>query len=137
MLSTPDYQKLLWLAPSLAAVAVIARVLWLYRGSQTWPTADGAISRLDIERKNETSRLAGHYYCATFTYEFHDANGNRFSGTWSKNFSSEAEARDFAALELPASKPVIGRFNPRNPASNYLELDSWTYTNDRPTSLNI
>jgi hypothetical protein len=129
------YRSLFWLAPALAIVGVIARALWLYRGSQTWSTADGAITRLDVERKR--SGGGGHYFCATFTYAFQDPDGHRVIGTWSKNFSSELEARDFAARELPVAKPVVVRFNPKNPALNSLELDSWTYTNDRPTSLNI
>lgn len=137
MLGPHEYRTLFWLAPAAAIVAVIGRALWLYRGSLTWPTADGSITRLDIERKRGVSGTGGHYFCATFTYEFLDPNGRRLSGTWYKNFSSELEARDFAARELPAGKPVVVRFNPRNPAFNDLELDSWSYTNDRPTSLNI
>ena len=132
-----DYHTLFWLALAVAIVAVIGRVLWLYRGSTNWPTADGAITRLDIERKRDGGRAGGHYFCATFTYEFQDADGHRLSGTWYKNFSSEEEARDFAARELPIGKPVVVRFSPRNSTVNNLELDSWTYTNDRPTSLDI
>ena len=137
MLRPHEYQTFFWLALAAAIVVVIGRALWLYRGSLTWPTADGSITRLDIERKRNASTTGGHYFCAIFTYEFLDPNGRRLSGTWYKNFSSELEARDFAARELPAGKSVVVRFNPRNPALNDLELDSWTYTNDRPTSLNI
>lgn len=126
---------LFWLIPALAVVAVIVRGFWLYRASLTWPTADGVITRIEIERKRDTG--GGYYFCATFTYDFQDPNGLRLSGTWYKNFSSEPEARAFSARELPVGKPVVVRFNPKNPASNDLELDSWTYTNDRPTSLNI
>ena len=135
MFRSSDYKILFWLLPSLAAVAVIARGFWLYRASLTWPTSDGVISRVGIER--ERGAGGGHHFCATFTYEFLDPNGLRLSGTWCKNFSSESDARDFAARELAVGKPVIVRFNPKNPASNDLELDSWTYTNDRPTTLNI
>jgi|SRR5882762_4390287 len=131
------YQLFFWLALALAVVAVIARGAWLYRASWTWPTADGTITRLDVERKRDAGTPSGHYFCATFTYDFLDASGSHFSGTWYKNFSTEADARDFAARELPVGKPVVVRFDPKNPALNNLELDSWTYTNDRPTSLNI
>ena len=134
MLRPDDHQTLLWAALAIAAVAVIVRALWLYRASLTWPTAEGSITRLDIERKRASG---GRYFCATFSYEFLDPNGRRLCGTWYKNFSSEAEARNFGARELPVGKPVVVRFNPRNPGSNDLELDSWTYTNDRPTSLDI
>jgi len=130
-----DYRMLLWLAPVLATVAVIARGVWLYRASLTWPTADCVITRVDLERERGTG--GGYYVRATFSFDFQDPHGLRVSGTWSKNFSTEPEARDFAARELAVGKPVVVRFNPKNPASNDLELDSWTYTNDRPTSLNI
>lgn len=138
MLRSSDYQMLFWLVPALAIVALIAWGFWLYRASLTWPTTDGVITRVDIERKRGAGGAGGgHYFCATFTYDFQDPNGLRLSGTWYKNFSSEPEARDFAARELAVGKPVVVRFNPKNPASNDLELDSWTYTDDRPTSLNI
>jgi hypothetical protein len=135
MLHSKDYPMLLWFTLALAAVAVIARSFWLYRASLTWPTAEGAITGLTVERKRGTS--SGHHFCATFTYQFLDKDGHRLSGTWYKNFSTEPEARDFAARELPVGKAVVIRFNPKNPALNDLEVDSWTYTNDRPTSLNI
>jgi Protein of unknown function (DUF3592) len=137
MLRSNDYQMLFWLALALAAVAVVTWGFWLHRTSLTWPTAEGAITGLNVERKRGTSVPSGHYFSATFTYEFLDTDGHRLSGTWYKNFSTEAEARDFAARELPIGKAVVVRFNPGNPAFNDLELDSWTYTNDRPTSLNI
>ena len=137
MLRLHDYQMLLWMALALATVAAVAYAFWLYRASLTWPTADGVITALNVERIRDSSTGGGHYFRATFTYEFLNANGSHFSGTWYKNFSSEPEARDFAARELPVGKPVVVRFNPKNPDFNDLELDSWTYTNDRPTSLNI
>jgi len=38
--------------------------------------------------------------------------------------------------ELPIGKRVVVRYSPKNPAGlNGLELDSWTYTGDRPTGL--
>jgi hypothetical protein len=135
MLRSSDYHMLFWLVPALAAVAVIARGWWLYRTSLTWPAADGVITGVDIERKKDAD--GGHYFRATFTYEFQGPSGLRNSGTWYKNFSTEPEGRDFAARELPLGKAVVVRFDPKNAASNDLELDSWTYTNDRPTSLNI
>ena len=135
MFRSSNYQMLFWLAASSVTIAVIARGLWLYRASLTWPTADGVISRVDIERRRDPS--GGRYFRATFSYDFQDPDGRPVSGAWYKNFSNEAEARDFEARELAVGKPVIVRFNPKNPACNDLELDSWTYTNDRPTSLNI
>jgi Protein of unknown function (DUF3592) len=123
---------------SLALIAaVIARGFWLYRASLTWPTADGVITRIDIERKNSGGSHSGHYFTATFTYDFRDSQGHRVSGSWYKSFSTESEAREFADRELHLDKKVIVRFNPKSPVQNDLELDSWTYTGDRPTSLNI
>jgi hypothetical protein len=135
MLHLDDYRMLFWLALASASIAVIARGFWLYRASLTWPTADGAITCVNIERKRDVS--GGWYIRATFNYDFLDPDGRRLSGSWYKNFSNEPEARDFAARELPIGKSVIVRFNPKDFAVSALELDSWTYTNDRPTSLNI
>jgi hypothetical protein len=127
----------LWLALAFAVLGVIARGVWLYWASLTWPTADGIITRLEVERQQGSMANGGggHYYRATFIYDFHLPNAQRLTGTWYKNFSSEPEAREFAARELPIGKPVVVRYNPKNPASNDLELDSWTYTGDRPTTL--
>ena len=130
-----NYHLFLWLVPVLVILIVLGRTLWVYRGSGDWPTADGTITNLDVERKRDGS--GGPYIRATFTYEFSDLEGHRITGTWYKNFSAEADARNFAARELPLSKQVLVRFNPRDPSLNDLELDSSTYTNDRPTSLGL
>jgi hypothetical protein len=134
-----SFLKAPWLIGLGLAViaAIIVRGFWLYWASLTWPTADGVIIRIDIERKYSGGSARGHYFSATFTYDFRDARGNRVSGSWYKNFSSESEAREFAERELPVDKKVVVRFNPKSPIQNNLELDSWTYTGDRPTSLNI
>jgi len=133
-----DLQLMVWWAAlALAVVFAIGRGFWLYRASLTWPTADGEITRLDIERKQDPGHVGGHHFCATFTYDFRDPNGNRISGNWYKDFSSEADAREFAERELPVGKKVVVRFSPKNPTLNSLELDSWTYTGDRPTTLSI
>jgi hypothetical protein len=132
-----EFQTIGLLTLGLAAISAIARGFWLYRASLTWPTADGVITRIDIERRQDASPHGGHYFCATFSYDFHDAAANRLYGSWYKNFSSEEEARQFSERELPVGKRVVVRFNPKNPTLNDLELDSWTYTGDRPTSLSI
>jgi len=134
-----SFLKTPWLIGLGLAViaAIIARGFWLYWASLTCPTADGVITRIDIERKYSGGSTSGHYFSATFTYDFRDGRGRRVSGSWYKNFSSESEAREFAERELPVDKKVVVRFNPKSPIQNNLELDSWTYTGDRPTSLNI
>jgi hypothetical protein len=128
-----------WLIGLVLALiaAVIARGFWLYRTSLTWPTADGIITRIDIQGKYGGGSTFGHYFSATFTYDFYDSPRHRVSGSWYKNLSTELQAREFAERELPVDKRVIVRFNPKSPVQNNLELDSWTYTGDRPTSLNI
>ena len=128
---------LLWLALGLALITAIARGFWLYRASLTWPTADGVITRLDVARQHDPGAHGAHHFRATFTYDFRDPVGHRVSGTWYKNFSSEANAREFAERELPVGKKVVVRYSPGNPTLNDLELDSWTYAGDRPTSLSI
>lgn len=132
-----DFQIFGLLALGVAAISAIARGFWLYRTSLAWPTADGVITRIDIGRRRDADPHGGHYFCATFSYDFYDPAANRRSGSWCKNFSSEEEARQFSGRELPVGKRVIVRFNPKNPAFSDLELDSWTYSGDRPTSLNL
>ena len=134
MFDPADYHFLFWLIPLVVIGIAIGRTLWVYRGSSDWPTADGAITGLDVQRRRTGD---GHYFCATFTYEFHDLDGHQKTGTWYKNFSTEPDARDFATRELPPGKQVVVRFNPKDPNLNNLELDESTYTNDRLTSLDL
>jgi hypothetical protein len=134
MFRAHEFQMAVWLALGIAVLSVIARGFWLYRASLAWPTADGLITRIDIERRQDTR---GHYFCATFSYDFRDAKGCRVWGSWYKNFSSEENAGEFVARELPVGKKVVVRFNPKNPAFNSLELDSWTCSGDRPANLPI
>ena len=75
--------------------------------------ADGVITRIDIERRRDASINGGHYFCATFSYDFQDPAANRLYGSWYKNFSSEDEARQFSERELPVGKRVVVRFNPK------------------------
>jgi len=132
-----EFQTIGLLALGVTAISAIARGFCLYRASLTWPMADGVITRIDIERRRDASINGGHYFCATFSYDFQDPAANRLYGSWYKNFSSEDEARQFSERELPVGKRVVVRFNPKNTTFNDLELDSWTYTGDRPTSLSI
>ena len=71
------FQMTVWLALGIAVLSAIARGFWLYRGSLTWPTADGSITRIDIERRPDAGIGGGHYFCATFSYDFRDAKGCR------------------------------------------------------------
>ena len=130
-----SYHALFWLIPAFVVVVALGRTFWVYRGSHSWPVVDGAITSLDVQRKRDAG--GGPYIRATFTYEFNDLEGHRKTGTWNKNFSTEPAARDFAARELPIGKQVLVRFHPKDPALNDLELDSSTYTDDRPTSLGL
>jgi hypothetical protein len=52
VVASPTMHGSTWLVGlGLALIAaVIARGFWLYRASLTWPTADGVITRIDIER---------------------------------------------------------------------------------------
>jgi hypothetical protein len=137
MARAPEFQTIGLLVLGFAAISAIARGFWLYRASLTWPTADGVITRIDIDRQRDASVHGGHYVRATFSYDFRGPGANRLHGSWYKNFSSEEDARQFSERELPVGKRVVVRFNPKNPAFNDLELDSWTYSGDRPTSLSI
>ena len=134
MSSGVDYRALLWLIPAVGIAVVLGRTLWAFRGSSNWPTADGTIVHLDLQRRQDSG---GHHTCAIFTYEFQDLEGCRNSSTWGKNFSTDEDARDFAAREMPIGKQVVVRFNPKDSNVNNLELDSFAYTNDRPMSLGL
>ena len=131
------FQIALLIAVGMAVICAIARGFWLYRMSLTWPTADGVITRINIDRQRDADLHRGHYFRATFRYDFSTPTGDRLSGSWYKTFSTEEDARDFSERELPVGKRVVVRFNPTNPSFNDLELDSWTYSGDRPTSLSI
>jgi len=92
-------------------VGVVARGFWLYHVSLAWPTTDGVITRIDIKRQCNSSSTGGHYFSATFTYDFRDPRGHRVSGSWYKNFSTESEAKEFAERELLVEKKVVVRFS--------------------------
>ncbi|WP_109487539.1 DUF3592 domain-containing protein [Occallatibacter savannae] len=128
------YQSIVWVALAVMTLIVLVRTLWVYRGSANWPVVEGTITGLDVQQIRDAD---GRYSCATFIYEFQDCEGCQKSGTWHKNFSTDEAAKDFAGRELPIGKQVIVRFNPKNSAINDLELDAFTYTDDRPTSLNL
>ena len=128
------FQLIVWGTLGVVAVIALGRTMWVYRGSASWPIAEGTITGLDVQRRRDGE---GQYCCATFTYEFQDCEGRQKSGTWHKNFSNDEGARDFARRELPIGKQVMVRFDPKNSAINDLELDAFTYTDDRPTSLGL
>src|SRR6266446_4046427 len=54
MFRTHPFQMTVWLALVMAVLSAMARGFWLYRASLTWPTADGLITRIDIERRQDT-----------------------------------------------------------------------------------
>jgi len=99
----------LWIALALAVILVIVRGVWLYRASLTWPTADGVITLLQIERQRDAGTPSGHYFSATFTYDFRDRAGKRVSGNWRKDFSSEAGGpRDGTSSRAPPTGISLG-----------------------------
>ena len=97
-----------WLVLAIVVVYGIARGFWLYRASLTWPTADGVITRLDVERVNDPGRGGGHYYRATFTYDFRDPRGNRVSG----NCANGAWMRSQADRRAKMANPFLGGSSP-------------------------
>jgi len=62
------------------------RFLAVSRASLAWPTADGLITRIDIERRQDTGIGGGHYFCATFSYDFRDAPGRSRVGKLVQEF---------------------------------------------------
>ena len=105
-----------------------------YRGSSAWPVQDGAIEGFEIKRWNGSAHRA---YYAVVRYHFLAAGG-QFSGSWnSPSFGTELELQQYLSREWPRDKRVFVKYKPETPANNFLELDSWTYTDDRPVSLNL
>jgi len=76
--------SLLWLALGLAVVTATGRGFWLYRASLTWPTADGVITRIDVDRQRDTN--GGHYFRATFSCEFRGPQGPSRAGNLEQEF---------------------------------------------------
>jgi hypothetical protein len=68
---------------------------------------------LQIERQRDAGTPSGHYFSATF--DFRDPAGNRVSGNWRKDFSSEADAREFVERELPVGKRSSSGTAPKIP----------------------
>jgi hypothetical protein len=61
MYSGHEFQIIPLLALGSAAIFAIARGSWLYRASLTWPTADGVITRIDVEHRRDGGMSSGHY----------------------------------------------------------------------------
>jgi hypothetical protein len=133
----PEVRTVFLLTLGIALVSAIARGFWLYLASMTWPVADGVITRIGVERHQDSAASGGHHFRATFAYDFRDPAGKPVRASWSRIFSTEEDAREFSERELPVGTKVAVRFNAKNSASNGLELDSWTYRGDRPVSLSI
>lgn len=120
----------------LALIYALARAFWRYRGVETWPTAEGTITRVEIQEFYVPD--TGHTcYFASVGYDFRDPLGERCWGQWqSRHFATYEEGTAFVQREMPEGKCVVVRFSPKDPTVNALELDSWTYSGDRPLSLN-
>src|SRR5262249_47615645 len=118
----------MWLAEGAIGAGAIARGIWLYRASLTWPTPDGTVTRLDVESRRSGR---GDFFLATLSCDFRLPGGELFHGTWSRSFSSVQEANEFAERELHLGQRVVVRSHRKNAAENNLQLDSWTYTGDR------
>jgi len=123
----------------LAAVYAIVRAFWLYKGANAWPTADGTITHMEIQEfYAEGTGSPNTTYFASVGYDFRDTKRMRCWGQWqSRQFATSEEASAFVQREMPEGKRVVVRFNPKDPMVNSLELDSWTYSGDRPLSLNF
>jgi hypothetical protein len=67
MYSGHEFQIIPLLALGSAAIFAIARGSWLYRASLTWPTADGVITRIDVEHRRDGACLAGITHLATIS----------------------------------------------------------------------
>lgn len=127
----------IWIGAFIYAAIVVGQRIWARRGSGEWPITDGLITQVTI--MGQGVHPSAHEECsASIEYQFTDAAGETRKGVWtSQSFPSEAKARDFCAREMPVGKKVAVKYSPKDPKISNLELDSWTYGDDRPLSLDI
>jgi Protein of unknown function (DUF3592) len=129
--------KLIPLAAIIYFGVVVIRGIWQRRGSGEWPIVDGTFVTVTVLRAGPPAS-SGLEYQALAEYEFSDAAGRRRKGQWtSRGFPSEARAKDFINREMPQGKTVAVKYSPDDAKMNNLELDSWTYTDDRPLDLGV
>lgn len=80
---------------------------WLrFRGGDSWPTTSGTI---EVANVREVRTRSSHYFIVEMAYSYR-INGEYYSGRFTKNFDSEAEAWDYAEAVKGHVAPV--RYNP-------------------------
>lgn len=127
----------IWIGAFIYAAIVVGQRIWARRGSGEWPIADGLITQVTIV--GQGMHPSPQEECsASIEYQFTDTAGETRKGIWiSQSFPNEALARDFCAREMPVGKKVAVKYSSKDSKINNLELDSWTYGDDRPLSLDI
>jgi hypothetical protein len=121
----------------LYAGIFVVRGLVRLRGSDQWPAIEGTITAVRIQQSGMPASSNVDYQ-AVIEYQFSDSTGRLYTGQWSlPAFSSESKTRDFSNREMPIGKTVVVEYDPKHPKINNLELDSWTYADDRPLSLDL
>ena len=82
---------------------------WLkFRGSNTWPTAEGTVESVDVK---EVRTRSTHYFILEAAYSY-CISAEYYSGRFTRNFNSESEAWDYA--KTLKGRRVSLRYNPVN-----------------------
>ena len=74
--------------------------------SSLWPTADGVITRIDIARKSSGGSPSGHYFSATFTYNFCDPSGAASPAIGAKIFQTRRKREPLQIANWPSTRKV-------------------------------
>ena len=122
------FARVFWLAQGLAVIFAIARGFLQYRA---WPTADGEITRLDIDRKRGADASGGHYYCATFTYDFRDPQGTRLSAIGTKTSPPKPTLANSPNENCPSERKL-----PSGSAQKIPTSTAWNWTSG-PTPVTV
>jgi len=74
-------------APAILAI-LDSCLTWILAvsGSLTWPTANGVVTRIDIERNYSGDSTSGRYFSATFTHDFYGSQGTAWPVVGAKSF---------------------------------------------------
>jgi hypothetical protein len=106
---------LLVLGAVILSVAVV-RVLWRRRAAQ-WPVTQGRIERVNVSTVRSFRSGPSEISTAEISYSYSVA-GQFYSGYWTKHFSDEQQAWDFA--DPLKGRAVFVQYDPGHPEKSAL-----------------
>jgi uncharacterized protein DUF3592 len=97
----------------IVVLAVALRRRYIFRGWQSWPTAEAMVEAAEVR-----SERGCYFVDIGYSYA---VNGSFKTGWDARSFSGQAEAEDYAA-SIRAQKVVI-RFSPKNPECSRIDQE--------------